>query len=226
MSTSPLPVHDPSRVLNLVPRLSIFGSTLSNQYRSDVLSLFTEPELDAILQRAEGTSWTGCPAELLSIMYAIDKGDSSEIASRIVGFSCPQWAARHPDVSSRAMRIHLAESYKGAISIYAARSFPALASQTEFGNILDIAIPHLQSIPPEDSHFKGILWPAFVLGAEARDPKHRAIVLDIFQHLHSLLQTWAVKQATLLLQEIWESPSSSGSWLQSVRAKGLELFLV
>ena len=124
------------------------------------------------------------------------------------------------------MRTHLAESYKGAISIYAARSFPALAGHTKFDKILDTAICHLHSIPPHDGHFKGILWPAFVLGAEAKDAKHRAIVLDIFHHLHSLLQTWAVKQATLLLQEIWENPASSGSWLQRVREKGLELFLV
>lgn len=222
----PLPVCDPDRLLNLVARLSIFGSTLSNQYRSDVLNLFTEPELDAILQRAEGTSWTGCPAELLRVMYAIDKGDSAGIAKRLVAFSCPRWADRHPDISSKAMRTHLAESYKGAVSIYAARSFPALAGRAETAVILDTAIFHLQSVPPHDSHFKGILWPAFVLGAEATNPKHRAIVLEIFYHLHSLLQTWSVKQATLLLQEIWETPSSSVSWLQTVRDKGMELLLV
>lgn len=226
MERTPLPFCDPDRLLNLVARLSIFGSTLSNQYRSDVLSLFTEPELDDILQRAEGTSWTGCPAELLRVMYAIDKGDSAGIAKRLVGFSCSQWADRHPDVSSKAMRTHLAESYKGAIFLYAARSFPALAGRAETTAILNTAIFHLQSVPPHDSHFKGILWPAFVLGAEAKDPKHRAIVLEIFYHLHSLLQTWAVKQATLLLQEIWETPSSSGSWLQTVRDKGLEMLLV
>ncbi|KAK8090652.1 hypothetical protein PG994_000157 [Apiospora phragmitis] len=210
--------------------LSIFGATLSKHYQSDVCDVFSESELPAVLQRAEGSSWTGCPAELLQVLCDVNRGVETESLTLIDQFSCSQWAAKHRESASVIMRTHLAEAYRGAISVYALRVLGREVVRENVSSVVGRAISHLRQIPPEDTHFKGILWPAFVLGAESTDLVHRAVILEIFQNLSSLLQTWAVNQATIILQEIWSDADEPTiipqSWLQHVRDKGLELFLV
>ncbi|KAK6819623.1 hypothetical protein PG987_016106 [Apiospora arundinis] len=210
--------------------LSIFGATLSKQYRSDVCEVFNESELPAVLQRAEGSSWTGCPAELLQVLCDVNRGVESESLGLISKFSCSQWAAKHHETASVTMRTHLAEAYRGAISVYALRVLSREVVREDVTAVVGRGILHLRQIPSDDTHFKGILWPAFVLGAEATDLVHRAVILEIFQNLSRLLQTWAVNQATIILQEIWANADQPSiipqSWLQHVRDKGLELFLV
>ncbi|KAK8128133.1 hypothetical protein PG984_009241 [Apiospora sp. TS-2023a] len=211
--------------------LSIFGSTLSKHYQSDVCEVFDESDLPAVLQRAEGSSWTGCPAELLQVLCDVNRGIETESLTLIDQFNCSQWAAKHHETASVIMRTHLAEAYRGAISVYALRVLGRDVVRDNVSFVVGRGISHLRQIPAEDTHFKGILWPAFVLGAESTDLVHRAVILEIFQNLSRLLQTWAVNQATIILQEIWanadEQPSiNPQSWLQHVRDKGLELFLV
>ncbi|KAK8051496.1 fungal-specific transcription factor domain-containing protein [Apiospora rasikravindrae] len=210
--------------------LSIFGATLSKQYKSDVCDVFSGSELPAVLQRAEGSSWTGCPAELLQVLCDVNRGVETESLLLIDKFSCSQWAAKHHESASVIMRTHLAEAYRGAISVYALRVLGRDVVRENVSFVVGQAISHLRQIPADDTHFKGILWPAFILGAESTDLVHRAVILEIFQNLSRLLQTWAVNQATIILQEIWsnaDDPSiNPQSWLQHVRDKGLELFLV
>ncbi|KAK8080058.1 C6 finger domain protein Acr-2 [Apiospora hydei] len=210
--------------------LSIFGATLSKQYKSDVCDVFGESELPALLQRAEASSWTGCPAELLQVLCDVNRGVETESLALIDQFSCSQWAAKHHETSSVIMRTHLAEAYRGAISVYALRVLGRDVVRENVSFVVGRGISHLRQIPADDTHFKGILWPAFILGAESTDLVHRAVILEIFQNLSRLLQTWAVNQATIILQEIWsnaDEPSiNPQSWLQHVRDKGLELFLV
>ncbi|KAK8028640.1 hypothetical protein PG991_005696 [Apiospora marii] len=211
--------------------LSIFGSTLSKHYQSDVCEVFNESELPVVLTRAEGSSWTGCPAELLQVLCDVNRGVETESLTLIDKFNCSQWAAKHHETASVIMRTHLAEAYRGAISVYALRVLGRDVVRENVSLVVGRAISHLRQIPAEDTHFKGILWPAFVLGAESTDPVHRAVILEIFQNLSRLLQTWAVNQAAIILQEIWsnadQQPSiNPQSWLKHVRDKGLELFLV
>ncbi|KAK1140837.1 hypothetical protein N8T08_009834 [Aspergillus melleus] len=78
---------------------------------------------------------------------------------------------------------------------------------------------HLQSMDPAGVHLKGILWPAFVIGAEAQTVSQRAFVTDVFGHLWTLWRCHNVTNALKVLEKIWARRAMDGSsrrWIEYV----------
>lgn len=91
------------------------------------------------------------------------------------------------------------------------------------------AVGHLEKIGPQDSHFKGCLWPAFIVGAEARDVSHRLAVTSILLNMYDLLQARSIERALVALERLWSRQSQSPEgifWLDMFYEDGEELLLV
>lgn len=85
-------------------------------------------------------------------------------------------------------RYHLSCSYKAAIEIYASHVICEPAAQQYLSRpyisgLIDFSIMHLTAIDPQDAHFKGLVWPAFVTGAEAQTTAQRTVIKAVFGHL-------------------------------------------
>ncbi|KAL8367129.1 hypothetical protein RB595_008889 [Gaeumannomyces hyphopodioides] len=64
---------------------------------------------------------------------------------------------------------------------------------------------HLNHLAPDDPHFKGALWPAFVAGAEARRDDDRDVVRRIFRDMYGLIHCQSIRRAMQVLVQIWAS---------------------
>ncbi|KAK1853633.1 C6 finger domain-containing protein [Colletotrichum chrysophilum] len=221
--------------------LQTFGSTLCRD-KPDLSETFTDPGLYTILRRGEFRGWTGCPAELSHILCGFNSllcparaGNhqedfamrASQLFQRLEQFSCRQWAVDYPEPHYVSQRESLAHAYKCAIEIYGRR---ALAEQhsTELSHVAHAAVESLRCISPRDCHFKGCQWPAFVAGAEARDPSDRIAVKQILLDMHKLVRTRNVEQAIHMLERVWrqsELPNPK-TWIEYVYDTGEELLLV
>lgn len=210
--------------------LHTFGSTLSSNKR-DLSQLFGLQELDKILDRAESRSWTGCPSELLKTLCRVNTLCSAaaqggapqpdyanQLLSRLETFSSAQWAANFRDPAQVPNRNHLASAYQGAIYIYARRALRWHLGGTEdeeerLGRTAHIVVAeHLDHIASDDVHFKGILWPAFVAGAEARADADRGVIRRILWDMYGLLHVRSVRRAIELLEQMWaaRTPGAGG----------------
>lgn len=58
-------------------------------------------------------------------------------------------------------------------------------------------------IPPQDPHFKCLIWPTFIAGAECRDPSHRPFILDRLSALYYAIATVNVRNAAWVLSLMW-----------------------
>ncbi|KAL8424175.1 hypothetical protein RB596_004134 [Gaeumannomyces avenae] len=141
----------------------------------------------------------------------------------------------------------------------AAAPSPACFAQQEQRHLVEVAHTvawHLDHLTPEDAHFKGALWPAFVAGAEARRDDDRNVVRRVFAEMYGLLHCRSVRRAMQVLAKTWasrpvvppalqipeeaeadlvdfhySSPSSNAcvdepSWLEELCSSGEELLLV
>ncbi|KAG6354132.1 hypothetical protein INS49_005103 [Diaporthe citri] len=219
--------------------ISIFGSTLSRT-KIDPAQELPQFDLGAVLERAQSWSWTGCPAELVGILHALNglQSQSQELRqeeaeltlNRLEKFSCSDWALLFPGRDLHEQRLHTASAYKGAIAIYAAQVLSATCyNRPLVGDIVDLTLHHLQQLSPSDSHFKGILWPAFILGAEARLPEQRLWVANALEQLYGMIHMWNIKRGLSVLHRIWARPLPANdrrSWLDDVYDMDEKLMLI
>ncbi|KAL4810033.1 fungal-specific transcription factor domain-containing protein [Aspergillus unguis] len=116
-----------------------------------------------------------------------------------------------PDLS---MRITLATVYKAAVYLYATRvlSHPrpgATTISTSLGLPSDHAIVatflvhQISLIPPSDPHFKCLIWPSFIAGAECRDPAQRPFILQTLRTLYFHITSVNVRNAAWVLTMMW-----------------------
>ncbi|KAL2863647.1 Zn(II)2Cys6 transcription factor [Aspergillus lucknowensis] len=116
-----------------------------------------------------------------------------------------------PDLS---MRIALATIYKAAVYLYATRvlSRPrpgATTISTHFGlpsdhaEVATLLIHHFSLIPVTDPHFKCLIWPSFIAGAECRDPAQRPFMLQILRTLYFHITSVNVRNAAWVLTMMW-----------------------
>ncbi|KAJ6007849.1 hypothetical protein N7540_011825 [Penicillium herquei] len=190
--------------------------------------LFSTMPISQILDLSDGQSWAGCPAQLLSIISLLNNASinptqsSDFIASILLAFQefAPmKWAIANKSPSVMKPRYHLASAYKGAVAIYMAQVMHGYvethAIELPHVDPLDSLIVHLLSIDFEDDHFKSLVWPSFVIGAEAKEESQRRSITQIFE---SLWRTWRcenVRNALKVLLYLWElrdQRKSSGHW--------------
>ncbi|KAJ6018822.1 hypothetical protein N7522_000889 [Penicillium canescens] len=111
-------------------------------------------------------------------------------------------------------RLALATSYQDAVYLYTSR----VLSRTRPGfdpPWSDVGLPADHSfiatnlitqiclIPPSDPHFKCLIWPTFIAGAECR-PSQRALVLEKLGSLYEALTSVNVRNAAWVLRLMWQ----------------------
>ncbi|KAE8377603.1 fungal-specific transcription factor domain-containing protein [Aspergillus bertholletiae] len=198
----------------------ILGATLvksKQQYKP----LFTSTPILDILKRSESLTWTGCPADLLYVLSSVNSACSGSIApdcnviahlfSQVESFSAQKWAFATSDVSHLTVRYHVACIYKAAALIYMTQVFYHTSHQhypvePHMLSSLDSIIAHIYSVGPGHSHFKGLLWPVFIIGAEAQSEQQRSAIMDVLDHLWSFWRAQNVRYALEVLKKIWNRP--------------------
>ncbi|KAJ0104022.1 hypothetical protein J7T55_009686 [Diaporthe amygdali] len=197
-------------------------------------------DLGAVLQRAQSWSWTGCPAELVEILHDLNtlqsqgsnlpQNDVSSILSRLEKFSCSEWALHFPGKDLHQQRLHMASAYKGAIVIFASQALNSICDNPFLvDEIVDLTLHHLKQISPIDSHFKGILWPAFILGAETRLPEQQMWISSTLEQLYGMIHMWNIKRGLSVLCRLWDRPLPADgrrSWLEEVYDMDERLMLI
>ncbi|KAF7719733.1 Acriflavine sensitivity control protein [Penicillium ucsense] len=227
--------------------MEIMGSTLA---RPGALSkpFFSAAMGPAMLKRLEETSWVGCPAYLLEVIFFIHTlwySDSEAtlatpqptalsasmhpgqpltldsylaLLQGIRDFDPVAWAyhmqSSHflPDLSTR---IALGKSYQNAVYLYTSRVLNrARAGYTppwaDVGLPADHAatasalLEHICSVPHSDPHFKCLIWPTFIAGAECRRPSQRPLILEKLGALYHTVTSVNVQNAAWVLRLMWE----------------------
>ncbi|KAL2834954.1 fungal-specific transcription factor domain-containing protein [Aspergillus cavernicola] len=226
--------------------IQLMGATLA---RPGSLSkpFYTSAMGAPVLKRLEETSWVGCPAYLLEVIFFVHaffdlsaNDDPSSLPSTVFPstylspgsnpLQCPENLANHiqafdpvawaeslqsyhflPDLS---MRIALATVYKAAVYLYATRvlSRPrpgATTVSTTFGlppdhaQVAALLIHQMSLIPASDPHFKCLIWPSFIAGAECRDSAHRPFMLETLRTLYFHITSINVRNAAWVLTMMW-----------------------
>lgn len=231
--------------------IELMGSTLA---RPGVLSKpFYSPSMGpTALRRLEKTSWVGCPAYLLEVIFFVHarfchadtthEQDHQEqppmlfsssllppnskplqspqaLLNHIQAFDPIAWAIDLqsylylPDLTPR---IALATTYKAAVYLYTSRvlsrprsgsSFPPTSEwfglPHDHSAVAHILIDQLAVIPPQDPHFKCLIWPTFIAGAECRNSSHRPFILDRLSALYYAIATVNVRNAAWVLRLMW-----------------------
>lgn len=239
----------------------IMGSTLA---RPGALSkpFYSHAMGPATLKRLEETSWVGCPAYLLEVIFFVHAQRYSDtdlyaespstllfstsstfpspepschpdspasLLQHIQAFDPVAWAEEMqtflflPDMSGR---IALASAYKAAVYIYASRVLSKLKlkpnddsgvshpqrrrGRTTYGRaadhdaVVDELIYQLSLINPTDQqHFKCLVWPTFIAGAESRYAAQRTFALQRLGALWNAISSVNVRNAAWVLELMW-----------------------
>ncbi|KAF4887884.1 Acriflavine sensitivity control protein acr-2 [Colletotrichum fructicola] len=188
------------------------------------------------LRNSENQTWVGCPAELLYVLSGINSMRSlhhmhverrqalSDLIQALLNFSPLAWAQDFPDIQYHESRSHLAHAYKAGVEVYASHIIGAPPGQhyLSYPHVVEIMRPamlHLLAVPAEDFHIKSLVWPAFILGAEAQDIELQTMARTVFQRIWVSSCCYNVKNAGEILERIWAREAgdeSSSSWLKYV----------
>lgn len=132
-----------------------------------------------------------------------------------------------PDLS---MRIALATVYKAAVYLYATRvlSHPRPGATTisttlglpfDHSEIASLLIHQISLIPPSDPHFKCLIWPSFIAGAECRDTAQRPFMLEILRTLYFHITSVNVRNAAWVLTMMWRKRDAKREWKSRFRSE-------
>ncbi|KAL5356285.1 fungal-specific transcription factor domain-containing protein [Aspergillus floccosus] len=211
----------------------IIGSTFVKAKQPYQPLFSMSPTLD-ILKRCESQTWTGCPSTLLYVIslanaaapssHEIPSDLIAKIFSHLQNFSPMKWAVAGAEVHYMKPRYQLACVWQAAVEIYVLQvlSVPSesdVFSEGRIHNSLDSILHQLKSVDPADVHLKGIIWPAFVIGAEAQTMSQRELITDVFGHLWTLWRCHNVTNALKVLEKIWARRAMEGSsqrWIEYV----------
>ncbi|GAQ04218.1 hypothetical protein ALT_1539 [Aspergillus lentulus] len=248
--------------------IQLMGSTLARP-GSLTQPFYSSTMGPAVLKRLEETSWVGCPAYLLEVIFFVEAGhcvapdkdpisqhtmsfpsvflpdDSKPLQSpealleHIQAFDPVAWAESMQSclyLEDLSMRIALATIYKAAVYLYASRVLSRPRSErssmatTSFrlppdhGTITNLLIHQIALIPVADPHFKCLIWPTFIAGAECRDPAHRPFLLEKLRALYYDITSVNVRNAAWVLSLMWRKRDQRRQERNRRRAEQDELF--
>ncbi|PYH82821.1 hypothetical protein BO82DRAFT_333242 [Aspergillus uvarum CBS 121591] len=160
--------------------------------------VFTSPHLSAHANPLQS------PAALLAHIQAFDPAAWAETMQSFLHL---------PDLS---MRTALATIYQAAVYLYASRALsrPRLPANppssrrhfglpADHGAVTDLLIRQIALIPVADPHFKCLIWPTFIAGAECADPALRPFLLDKLRALYYDITSVNVRNAAWVLSLMW-----------------------
>lgn len=204
--------------------------------------LFSTMSTHEIIKLSGSETWTGCPAELLYIIsilndisspQSLPAGFMTEILSGFENFSSIRWAVAGDRPNLMKSRYHLASVYKHAVAIYISQILRHLYETTtiEINSMasLDSTILHIQSISRDDSHFKGLVWPAFVIGAETWQISQRMAITRVFEDLWDIWRCQNVRNALNVLQGLWQRNDERkipATWIGDIYNSGINWIFV
>ncbi|GIK01691.1 hypothetical protein Aspvir_005729 [Aspergillus viridinutans] len=248
--------------------IQLMGSTLARP-GSLTQPFYSSTMGPAVLKRLEETSWVGCPAYLLEVIFFVEAGhfvapDKDPILQHTTSFSSvflpddskplqsPEALLEHIQaldpvawaesmqsclyLEDLSMRIALATIYKAAVYLYASRVLSRPRSErnsmitTSFslppdhGAVTNILIHQIALIPVADPHFKCLIWPTFIAGAECRDPAHRPFLLEKLRALYYDITSVNVRNAAWVLSLMWRKRDQRREERNRRRAEQDELF--
>lgn len=227
--------------------IQLMGSTLARPGSLSKPFYSTTDMSAAVLKRLEETSWVGCPAYLLEVIFIVHawcSGPNAGPTSRpkmifpsaflaknadplesprallyhIQAFDPAAWAETMqsyvflPDLT---MRIALATIYRAAVYLYASRVLcrprdgPMLSLASGLGipsdhvDVANLLIRQISLIPTADPHFKCLIWPTFIAGAECRDPSLRPFLMEKLSALYYDITSINVRNAAWVLSLMW-----------------------
>ncbi|KAI1009178.1 hypothetical protein LB504_002916 [Fusarium proliferatum] len=199
----------------------ILSNTLVPSHSLRVVPIALDPTFHDTVRRSEHLTWIGCPASLLSLLHTINTlrtqsheyGSSDKAVGTIMydleSFSPLSWATDFPDPQHHESRYHLAHAYKAAVSIYASHVMSETLGQPplyelDISRLTQLGISHMSQISVNDFHIKSLVWPAFMLGAEAQDHDTRESIKIIMHSIWVSSCCYNVRTALGMLGRIWE----------------------
>jgi Fungal specific transcription factor domain len=156
------------------------------------------------------------------------------ISTRLNDFSSIEWATTYPERDTHEARHHLACTYKSSIELYANRVIagfhePAYLSDSSILSLVNTSMTHLLSINTQDTHFRGLIWPTFVTGAEAQTETQRIAIRSVLDSLWKVWRCQNVRSALEVLEDIWARESlenSPQSWVDHLHEKAEDWLFV
>lgn len=160
----------------------------------------------------------------LSPSGEVTRADSPlAILRHIDAFDPIAWAEEmqsYLTLTDLSQRIALAHAYKSAVYLYARR---VVSNMTAFSSdccapvTTGTAGPHqdrimaenelirnLSLVAPNDEHFKCLIWPTFIAGAESTSPEQRIFTLRLLGILWNGFYSFNLQNAASVLKVMWE----------------------
>ncbi|KAF9893091.1 hypothetical protein FE257_012502 [Aspergillus nanangensis] len=218
--------------------MQLMGSTLARP--GSLSTPFYSSDMGTeVLRRLEKTSWVGCPAYLLEVIFVVHcwcSGSDSTMnfssaylpegsnplqspvafLQHIQAFNPVAWAEEMQDfffLEDTSMRIALATAHRAAVYLYTSRvlSRPrpgtavavGLGIPADHAEVTKLLIREIAFIPNTDIHFKCLIWPTFIAGAESRDPAGRPFLLQTLGDLYYDVTSVNVRNAAWVLSLMW-----------------------
>jgi hypothetical protein len=229
--------------INHVTLIDIIGRTLSSTSLEpvpwDINSTSPEEVTAEGLRDGEAYNFLGCPAELLEIIHTISllksrspishassAGDSDpdtylrscqRILACIDSFSPQAYISTRTDIneSNTFELLQLVFAYKCASRIYAVESlFQSITTSDTVAPYHADLRHHLSALKSGSFMLKGAVWPVFVAGTGATNEVERQWVRDQLTRLWGVLPQGNIRNAGLVLEDIWRRGSQHGeaSW--------------
>ncbi|KAJ5174650.1 uncharacterized protein N7482_000527 [Penicillium canariense] len=233
--------------------MEIMGSTLA---RPGALSkpFYSATMGPAMLKRLEETSWVGCPAYLLEVIFFIhtlwypdseitavtpqpsalpasmQQGQPLSLESYLAllqgirDFDPVAWAHHmqaYYFLSDISSRIALAKSYQAAVYLYTSRvlsharegyapPWADVGLPVDHSTVASDLLDQICSVPYSDPHFKCLIWPTFIAGAECRRFSQRPLILEKLGALYQAVTSVNVQNAAWVLRLMWQKHDQKG----------------
>lgn len=233
---------------DILSSMEIMGSTLA---RPGALSkpFYSSSMGPAILKRLEETSWVGCPAYLLEVIFFVhalwypDSESSttttpqpsalpsyqpgqpftlesfSALLQGIRNFDPISWAEEMQAfyfIDDLSARVALATAYQAAVYLYTSRvlsrkrpgfdpPWTDVGLPADHASVATDLITQICLVPPSDPHFKCLIWPTFIAGAESRRPAQRALIVGKLGALYGAVTSVNVRNAAWVLRLMWQN---------------------
>ncbi|KAI5841696.1 fungal-specific transcription factor domain-containing protein [Tricharina praecox] len=227
--------------MNHVTLVDIIGRTLAFSATSQP-SVFDQdiPEFLAVLREGEAHNFLGCPAELLETIHAVTllkprarthpPSDACDFLStarallaRIDSFSAATYVAARTDIDaadSPALS-HLVHAYRCAARVYAVETlFPLVTTRDAIAPYHAELRRHIAALQDRSLFLKGAVWPVFVAGTGAHSTEERAWTRTQLGRLWEVLPQGNIKNAGIVLEDIWERGDAGGERGWTLLEKG------
>lgn len=236
------------------------GSLFTNPGRS-AMSAFASVDLPATLQRAAAFSYGCSPPVVLDALATAsqlppdDVPGAAALLARLRALDVRAWVHAIVGLPARddlALRVAMADAHRAAACLYVVLAVPRVAASSAgdcssssqpcdddvtaaaaaADALLRDVLAHLACVPIEHSLAKGVIWPTFMAGAEARDADSRRWCLG---RMHTVWYSspwtcpWGfIESAMDMLARIWQmrderaaardgDERGATNWLQEIR---------